>query len=444
MVWFPLFSKIHFSPTRKLPRSSGLLWSGTIINNSISFQIFSVFVFVISCSNVTTASEDADDVLRIHRAANQLIDTQLASGFFPYDFNFASGVQSDTTNPKGYHLVRQAGAAFVLGEYLERYDKAEARNTLVRYLERASSNSIPVSKGAIQKLLERLRLYNRWRFWEFAREPLNNLGLLFKPEGEAMLVSIANDYERAWLGTTALSLIAAVKYYQATKDGRFNQNILAWKDGLITLRVPGRGFREAPHYLSEAHYFNGESWLALAEYVVAFPDDEAVSKLLVALDEYMIERYSMRENMHFFSWGMMAAWVRFKSTGDPRLGELMQSLAGFFFRYHEKLSASAINTCAENEGVVTFVHYMSERNQLSDPLALKAIEFVDRQMAVNRQLQIDRDLVQRLPNGTEFREQLNKYRGAFIGSLERPLMQVDLTQHCLNALMRLNEAMPKH
>lgn len=404
----------------------------------MSARIFSAFIFIISYASAIGASQVVDDVLRLHRAANQLIDTQLTSGFFPYDFNFSNGKQSDIARVEGYHLVRQAGAAFALGEYLERYGKTNARDALALYLGRASSNAIPIGKGSIQKKLEWVGVYNRWRFWDFWREPLNGMGLLFKPEGEAQLVSIDNDYERAWLGTTALSLIAAIKYYRATGDDRFNPNILAWKEGLLALQVPGRGFREAPHYLSESHYFNGESWLALAEYVLSFPGDKQAVKTLDDLDDYFIERYRSREHARFFSWGMMAAWVRFKSNGDPRLGELMQTLATFFLRRDENVIPSGVNTCAEIEGVATFIQYMSEQNQLSAPLALKAVEFIERRMAVNRQLQIDSDLVQRISSGEEYLAKLNQYRGAFIYSLEEPLMQLDLTQHCMSALMRVN------
>jgi len=60
-----------------------------------------------------------------------------------------------------------------------------------------------------------------------------------------------------------------------------------------------------------------------------------------------------------------------------------------------------------------------------------------RNMGFNRALQLDKRLAAVLHNGAQQPDALHQYRGAFIKSLEEPLMQVDLTQHCANAMLRM-------
>jgi len=380
------------------------------------------------------------DTNRAHRAVDQLVRTQLTSGLFPYDFDFTTGNETDMGNIEGINLVRQTGAAFALGEYLTHFDHGPARKTLKVFLKNSISNSLPVSKGYTQRTLEWLGFYNRWQLWHSLRQPLYKMGLLFSKQGSAQLVSTGNDYERAWAGATALSIIAAIKYHEATGDTQFNDAINHWKDGLLALKVPRRGFREAPHFLTENPYVNAEAWLAFAELERIFPGDDDSKAFLSELDQYMIQTYGNNHNQRFYSWGMMAAVVRAEVTGDERFTDFIYRMTKFYLDVQNDTNLPNYNSCASVEGLATFVAFMHEQGREKDPLVLRASDYVVQIMDINRKLQIDKRTVEALPNGKRFVEKLKDHRGAFIMSLKEPLMQVDLTQHCLNTMLRMYAA----
>ena len=187
----------------------------------------------------------ASEHLPIRIAANQFVSTQLSSGLFPYDFNFSSGKITPMINITGVNLVRQTSAAFTLSGYLTHFKSVPVEESLKLFLQQSSSRSLPISKGNLQSILEWSGFYKRWQIWTLFRQPLDNLGLLYNTSGNALLVSVDNDYERAWPGSTALTLYSALQYFSVTGDTRFNEAIHRWKEGLLALKVPGRGFRHA-------------------------------------------------------------------------------------------------------------------------------------------------------------------------------------------------------
>ena len=385
-------------------------------------------------------SISSNDIDRIHLAVGQLERVQLTSGLFPYDFDFATGQKTSMENIGGINLVRQTGAALALGEYLTHYNRESTQKVLKKFLINSASNSLPIGKSKTQQTLESFGIYNRWRFWKTLREPLYGMGLLFSKEGNAKVVSTENDYERAWTGANALNLVAAIKYYQATGDTTFNDDIVLWKNGLLALKVPERGFREAPHYLTESPYFNGESWLALAEYIQAFPNDESLNEVIVEIDSYMIDRYSRQYNARFYSWGTMAANVRAQTTNDKRFTDLIYALTQQYLDKNEPKEIPSTNSCGVVEGMATFVATMQTQNRADDPLVRRATVYIEKLMNVNRNLQLSKNTVATLPNGKRFANKIEEYEGAFLLSLKQPLMQVDITQHCLNALLRMEAA----
>jgi hypothetical protein len=381
-----------------------------------------------------------DSVSRVHSAAGVLIRTQLPSGFFPYDFNFSTGAQSDMAHMEGFNLVRQTGAAFSLAEYHSAFPDKDSQYALEKFLRQVSNSSLPIGKGATQQLLENSGLYNRWQLWRPLRNPLYRAGLLFSKRGDGKVVAVDGDYERAWSGATALSLLTAVKYYSETGNKQFNDDIQFWKTGLYALHVTGRGFREAPHYLTESAYVNGEAWLALAEYLRVFPDDVEARNFLQKLDNYLIEKYGGEANNHFYSWGTMAAAVRARDVGDPKFLDFVVKLAALNLDEKEKKPTENANSCASVEGLVTFVDLMGEQGRNNEATATRSARLMEQLMEVNNDLQLGARSAEILQIDEKYLSKLNDYEGAFILSLQEPLMQVDLTQHCLNALLRLDEA----
>jgi hypothetical protein len=381
-----------------------------------------------------------DDVFRAHRAAEQLARCQLRSGFFPYDFNFSSGAHSDMVHVDGFNLVRQTTAGFSLAEYHSAFPGKKIQYVLEKFLRHVSDSSVRIGKSGSQEWLEKSGLFNRWQLWEVLRKPLYAAGLLFSKSGDGKVVAVDGDYERAWLGATALSLLTAVKYTSVSGDPQFKDEIQFWKKGLVALHVPGRGFREAPHYLTESPYVNGQAWLALAEYDRVFPEDTQTREFLEMLDDYLIDKYSAEPNTRFYSWGTMAAAVRARVTGRARFVDFTVKLAALNLQEHEQKIADNANTCDSVEGLVTFVQLMEELGHNNEPTATRTLHLIKQLMDVNNTLQIDAKSAQTLQVGEKYLSQLNEYRGAFVLSSQQPIMQVDLTGHCLNALLRLGEA----
>ncbi len=106
------------------------------------------------------------------------------------------------------------------------------------------------------------------------------------------VVGFGNNVCKASTGATALALLAALLYQEATQDTQFMYHIEQWLMGLITLHTDGQGLKKAPYSDSESPYFNGEAWLAFATYADFFPDDVMTAGLLTAMDQYMLKKYT--------------------------------------------------------------------------------------------------------------------------------------------------------
>lgn len=383
-----------------------------------------------------------DDAARMRLAVGQLVRMQLPSGLFPYDYDFATGAAESMSDMSGLNIVRQAGASFALGEYLVAFDSPSLRSTIVTVLQAFDDRSLPIGKGVVQSALENIGAYNRWRFWMSWRKPLNSLGLLYSAEGDGAVISANGSYERAYSGATALALIVELKYRTATGDDRFSEARARWLSGLFALRVPGRGFREAPHYLTESGYVNGEAWLALAEYSHAFPKDHKVIKLLAELDDYMIARYSARPTRQFYHWGIMASGVRAETTGDPRFVEFIRDQTAWIVSTQQRFLEDPDNSCAWIEGLATAYRMLRNGQGEASPLLSTVRRWISVMMQHNRAMQILPGMtrVRRDDGATVTSQRLAEYVGAFLVSTAVPKTQVDVTGHCLSALIRMQKA----
>jgi hypothetical protein len=161
---------------------------------------------------------------------------------------------------------------------------------------------------------------------------------------------------------------------------------------------------------------------------------------LQKLDNYLIEKYGGEANNQFYSWGTMAAAVRAKDVGDPKFLDFVVKLAALNLDKKEKKLAENANSCASVEGLVTFVDLMGEQGRNNEATATRSARLMEQLMEVNNDLQLGARSAEILQIDEKYLSKLNNYEGAFILSLQEPLMQVDLTQHCLNALLRLDEA----
>jgi len=376
-------------------------------------------------------------------AVDQLVRTQLPSGLFPYDYDFATGAAEDMSDISGLNIVRQGGVLFALVQYLEVTDSQRLRETVAKTLQAFADRSLPVGKGKVQSVLEDMGAYNRWQFWGILRAPLDFVGLLYAAKGKGALVSANGSYERAWPGATALALTSELIYRNLTGDEKFADMRQRWLHGLLALRVPQRGFREAPHYLDESGYVNGEAWLALTEYSRAFPRDGSVATTLSELDDYLIRRYSTAPSLQFYHWGAMAAALRLQMTGDPRFSRFIRDQTDWFLAKRASVREEPDNTCASVEGLATAYRVLrvGTLNE-EDPLMVRIRSRVELTMTHNRRLQIWSGQESfMLDDGVEIRSpRFPLYAGAFLMSSKGAKIQVDVTAHCLSALIRMQNA----
>lgn len=384
----------------------------------------------------------ADDGEAMRLAAGQLVGSQLPTGLFRYNFNFLTGEGTDPKNSTSPNLVRQAGTAYILAEHHLRAPDARLRRTLETALEGFGTLSLPITRTAIQHAIQKTRILSLRFGRRTIQKTLNRLGLLYSPAGDGRVISPDGTYESAWLGGTALALAAELRYFRATGDDRFAELRKAWLRGLLGLRLPGGGFRAAPHYTGEEHYFNGEGWLALAIYADTFPGDRDANEVLRRLDEYLLGRYSGNWNMMFYSWGTMAAEIRHRITRDKKFRHFIATQAGRFLdRLKDKTKDDSRLNCAQLEGLGAALRALggTSGSRYQD-LVRRLRERTGPAMAENRKLQIrpGQDRIALADGAYLWSAQLGKYVGAFLGGPTDPMTQIDHTGHCLSAMMILD------
>ena len=379
---------------------------------------------------------------RIALAAGYFHRSQLPSGLFPYDLNFATGVAADMSDMDGMNIVRQAAAGFALSEYYAAHPSRDIHNTLSRLLSALANRSLPISRGTIQSALEEVGLYNRWQLWHHAREPLNAMGLLYSTEGPGELVSANGTYERAWPGATALALLAELNYSATSGDNQFADMRHRWAEGLAALHVPDRGIREAPHYVSESPLVNGETWLALAMYAHRHPEIKGTHNILSELETYVLKRYTDKPVVLFYHWGAMAAAERARITGERRFTDFLTEQTALFLGATENEVPSHENRCWRVEGLASFLLALANVRIDAQQIAERVRERIHRTMglALNLQLRPSQKIIE-LSDGTRVSSgKISEAAGAFLTSSDSAAIRVDITGHCLSALLRMERA----
>lgn len=327
-------------------------------------------------------------------ALNQMLAQQLPSGYFRYEYDFVKGRWSDKDN-----LVRQAGAAYALAEYLQHSDEQRVRAALARALQAFSAASVP---------------------W-----------------GEGMLLTEQGVPEKAKAGATALALIAGLGYRQVSGDPGFDDTLHAWRGGLLALRNPEGLFFRRPGSSKESAYSNGEAWLALAVYTTVFPQDRAVQAVLPEVDEAVLERYGRDADIGFFHWGLMAAAARYAATNDPRLVAFIRTLLNAYLNELRPHVNPDSNSCYSVEGMVAAVGVLQHVDP-SDQALQQLHARIQAEMTKNSALQIP--LGARHISLGDKRElhspELRGFAGAFLNGRARPQIRIDATQHCLSAMLK--------
>lgn len=372
----------------------------------------------------------------INLAVNRWLAVQKPSGFMPYGFDFLEDAESEPRTMSATNLIRQTGTAAVLADYYALTKDQRMRPAIQRLLSAFGRHSLPIGKSRMQTLAEMSHLlsmpFGRYKI----RSALNRFGLLYEKTGPGKVLSPNADYSKAYTGTIALALLTELRYSQTSGDTSFADLRNAWLDGLIGLRIPGGGFRQFPTSIDATPYFDGQAWLALAEYHRAFPQDRRVSELLTDVDASLMEKYGAFK-IDFFHWGTMAAAARFADTKDKKFLDFIKAQAGAFLD-RKKDHFDNGNNCASVEGVADLLGALFSAGEGGSELAERAMEWGSTEMQKAKQLQIQpgqKELV--FSNARIIAPRMQEFSGNFRSGIYAANTQVDFTAHCVSAMVKL-------
>ena len=385
---------------------------------------------------------DAPDLAAIMRlTANYWIESE-SDGFLPYGYDFLADKPLEPERMSAPNLVRQAATAFAVARYYEFSKDDRLRAPLHRALSALVAKSIPVGKGKLQRALESTRILSlpvaRWKL----QTALDRAGLLYQSSGSGLLPSANGDYVAAFAGGVALTLLTELVYSSASGDESFAGARRAWLDGLLSLRIPGGGFRHTPILIDDTDYDNGEGWLALAVYVDRHPDDPRAAAELADLDSVLIARYTEAPTTAFFGWGAMSAAQRFATTHDPKfLAYLKRQGELFIERLAPKIQPED-NNCAALEGVAAMLAVLVASNDLDSAPADELQSWASGEIDKLPRLQIQPKQEGMTLGGEAYLRtpQMASFAGGFVWSLYQPVTRVDAAGHCLSAMVTLQKA----
>jgi hypothetical protein len=362
--------------------------------------------------------------------------SQKSSGFFAYGFDFLDDAESEPDTMSAPNLVRQAFTGAVLADYQLLTKDTQASGTLYKLLAALRDHSLPIGKSAVQTFVEESRLLSlpvgRYKL----RAALERFGLLYEKQGAGLVLSPNSDYAQAHTGGTAMALLAEVRYATATGDSRFADSRRAWLEALIGLRIPGVGFRQVPTSIDHTPYYDGEAWLALAEYHRAFPQDSRAASAVADADADLLQSYGSAFNLDFFHWGMMAASARYRDTRDPKLLHFVTAQMSTFLQ--RKTMPDPKNNCALVEGVADGLKVLLDGDAGSSDLAGNARAWMAREMDKAERLQIKSD-----QRGLSFASarliapRMSEYAGNFLEGTYSLRTQVDVDAHCISAMVKI-------
>lgn len=386
--------------------------------------------------SVHAATSDESIAKAMALAVDQWVATQRKSGLLLYGFDFLEGAESEPDHLSGPQLVRQALAASTWADYVALTGDKDTREPLARLIGGLQARGLPFGKSRLQGLIESTRVLSLpvGRFKLHAA--LDRSGLLFERTGPGRVLVPGTDYSQAHTGATALALLAEVRYAGATGDQRFADSRRAWLEALIGLRIPGEGFRKMPTSIDHTPYYDGESWLALAEYHRAFPQDPRAASALADADADLLGTYGSAFQFAFFHWGTMAAAARYADTRDPRfLTFVTMQMTALLQR---KAKPDHLNNCALLEGVADGLGVLVSAGQGEGDLAKKARAWIERETDKALRLQIQPgQTTLTFANAQVTAPRMSDFAGAFLGGVYRPMTQVDLAGHCVSAMVKI-------
>jgi hypothetical protein len=398
--------------------------------------IFSLFLA--SGSGAFASPSDYSAAIRL--SVDRWLSVQKPSGFFPYGYDFLADKEQEPKTMSGANLTRQAGTASALVDYYALTRDERVRPAIKRLLTALGRHSLPIGKSRTQVLVEKTRLLSAPLGRYKIHSALERFGLLYEKAGPGKILSPNGEYSKARAGATALALLTELRYTQASGDTSFSDLRAAWLEGLIALRIPGDGFRQSPTSIDATPYFDGEGWLAFAEYHRVFPRDRRVAEILADVDAALMEKYGTYGDAYkvdFFHWGTMAAAARYADTREPRFLDFLKAQTRAFL-HRDKDRPGNGNHCASAEGVADALGALIRAGEGGSELAGRARKWIASEMRKVRHLQIQpgqKDIV--LSNARIIAPRLQDFSGAFRSGLYAADTRVDYAQHCVSAMVKL-------
>ena len=406
--------------------------------------VFAWIAVAFACASIAPcalAAEPASSTERptiMRLISEQWLRSQSADASLPYGYDFLADKATGPAGNPWAQAVRQAGSFYMWALYYGYSGDRRLQEPLRRALTALGARSLPIGKSRAQAWLEATRILSlpvaRWKL----NHALDRFGLLYESAGPGKVVSADGRYASAYTGGAALALLAELAYSDAAGDERFSALRAAWYRGLLALRIPGAGFRQAPDSIEESDYANGEAWLAIAVYCERDPQSEC-QRALADLDGVMLARYTARPSFQFYHWGAMVAAQRYGTTRDPRFIAFLQQQARYFLGgVRARLNADE-NNCGEMEGVSATLAAFKRAGDGTGTLAVRLREWLAVEAEKLPKLQIQPDQT-RLRLGGEARltaPRLAAFSGAFLLGVYAPETRVDAAAHCLSALMMI-------
>jgi len=402
---------------------------------------FAAVTVALVLGGITPVAAQPTDQDRLRQAVEYLLAAQLPSGLFVYDFDFVADRSVEPDN-----IVRQAGVAYILAEYYRYAPDPHVRRAIEATLTRLGALSLPFGKSRLQSAFEQAGLLSvpigRYKL----KASLERFGLLYRPSGNGKVISLDGKYVGALTGAVAVALLAEMQYHQATADNRFGSLRSAWLEGLLSLRIPRRGFRISPGFIDETPFFDGEGWLALAYYNRLFPRDKSIVSTLDNLEAYLMTRYANDVTSGFYQWGTMAAALRLEQTSNPRFLSFIRAQAQALLEAPRRDEWRGDSSCAHMEGLAVAARVLRAHPDVDPPLLEKVLTRLNEEMEKNRQLQIP-------PNGGRIAfgkgvqlisPKLRDFSGAFLVGRFRAYTRVDETAHCVSAMTKLVQRRRRH
>ena len=334
------------------------------------------------------------------------------------------------------NLARQAGTASVLADYYAFTKDPRARPAIEKFLTVFGHHSLPIGKSLTQRLIEKTHLLSMPVGRGKILNVLERLGLLFDKQGPGKVLSPDMEYSGAFTGTVALALLTELRFAQTSKDEGFSNLRKAWREALLMLRIPGRGFRKFPTSIDPTPYSDGEAWLALAQYHRQFPQDKRVAEMLADVDDSLIKIYGSDFRIDFYHWGTMAAAVRYADSKDARFLNFIKTQTSAFLDSKQQLAN--YNDCAAVEGAADALATLVSAGEGDSELSGRARVWMAREMTKTEGLQIQpgqKELV--FANARVFAPRLKDFAGSFLADRYELKTQVDNTAHCVSAMIKL-------